>query len=427
MTTPPPPTGLPPHLQAPLFRTRGRSRQQRRLLRPLLAGLLSLASAASAADEPPRFALSGFGTFGLTRSDKDNYRFHSSNTQPSSMPGQNFDPSTDSVLGVQGTARLADKFDLTVQAVTRQAAGYDYTPHITWAYLHYRPTPALSLRAGRTTTPFFMFSDSLNVNYATPWLRPPAEVYSLNPFSDLDGVDALYRAPLGDMDLEIQGLAGQSAVLTRSASGRLRNARGIRVGLAGTGFSAQAGYTRTDLQLHWTDGLHAALGGQLAATGEIDAMNELSGIHSNAEFFSAGFQWEKNNWITIAEFAKRRVDRYISTAHAWYITVGHRIDAFTPYLTYANQTQDNPAFDAAVTAVHTPLVNLYNNSRNTAQHSLAIGSRWDVARNIALKGQIERITPAPHSRGLFPSGNLEDYYRPTTPVHLLSLSVDFVF
>ena len=54
MTTPPPPTGLPPHLQAPLFRTRGRSRQQRRLLRPLLAGLLSLASAASAADEPPR-------------------------------------------------------------------------------------------------------------------------------------------------------------------------------------------------------------------------------------------------------------------------------------------------------------------------------------------------------------------------------------
>jgi hypothetical protein len=57
------------------------------------------------------------------------------------MPGQNFDPSTDSVLGVQGTARLSDKFDLTVQAVSRQAAGYDYTPHITWAYLHYRPTP----------------------------------------------------------------------------------------------------------------------------------------------------------------------------------------------------------------------------------------------------------------------------------------------
>lgn len=402
--------------------------RDRRNLRPLLAAIaFSLAGSAAASDEPPRFALSGFGTFGLTRSDKDNYRFHSSSTQPSTMPGQNFDPSTDSVLGVQGTARLSDKFDLTVQAVSRQAAGYDYTPHITWAYLHYRPIQSVSVRAGRTTTPFFMFSDSLNVNYATPWLRPPAEVYSLNPFSDLDGVDVLYRTPLGDMDMEIQGLVGQSAVLTRSASGRLRNARALRVGLAGTGFSAQAGYTRTDLHLNWTDGFHQALRGQLLAAGEAAAADELSGTHANAEFFSAGFQWEKNNWITIAEFAKRRVDRYISTAHGWYVTVGHRIDAFTPYVTYANQNQDTPAFCTPVPAIHAPLVGIYNNSRNTAQHTVAFGTRWDVARSIALKGQIERITPAPQSRGLFPSDTLADYLRPTTPVHVLSLSVDFVF
>ena len=50
----------------------------------------------------------------------------------------------------------------------------------------------------------------------------------------------------------------------------------------------------------------------------------------------------RGSWLA-PEFAKRKVDRYISTAHGWYITVGHRIDAFTPYLTYANQTQDNPA------------------------------------------------------------------------------------
>ncbi len=401
---------------------------RRRNLGPHLAAILfSLAGSVAASDEPPRFALSGFGTFGLTRSDKDNYRFHSSSTQPSTMPGQNFDPSTDSVLGVQGTARLSDNFDLTVQAVSRQAAGYDYTPHITWAYMHYRPTPTLSLRAGRTTTPFFMFSDSLNVNYATPWLRPPAEVYSLNPFADLDGVDAIYRAPLGQMDLEIQGLVGQSAVLTRSAYGRLRNARALRVGLASTGFSVQAGYTRTDLHLNWTDGGHDSLRRQLIAAGEANAADELSGTHASAEFFSAGFQWEKNNWITIAEFAKRKVDRYISTAHGWYITVGHRIDAFTPYITYANQSEDTPAFHTPVPAILAPRVGIYNNSRNTAQHTLAFGTRWDVARSIALKGQIERITPAQQSRGLFPSDSLADYLRPTSPVHVLSFSVDFVF
>lgn len=410
----------------PAFQTRP-LRTGKRVLTLVASLAVAATPGAFASDSPPAFTLSGFGTLGFTRSDKDNYRFHSSSTQSSTMPGQSFDPSIDSVLGLQGTAQLHDRVDFTLQAVSRQSAGDDYIPHVTWAFLHYRATPTLSFRAGRTTTPFFMFSDSLNVNYATPWLRPPAEVYSLNPFSDLDGVDMLYHTSAGSMDLEIQGLAGQSAVGTRSASGRLRNTRAIRIGLSGNGLTLQAGYTHTDLHLSWMDGAYRALRAQLAASGETEAIDELSGQDGKAEFYSAGFQWEKNNWIVIGEYAKRSVSRYISTAHAWYLTVGHRLDTFTPYLTYANQTEDQPAFRADVSPAHASLVGIYNDSRNTAQQSLAVGVRWDVARNIALKGQIERVTPAPHSRGLFPSDTLADYLRPATPVHMLSFSADFVF
>ena len=80
-----------------------------------------------------------------------------------------------------------------------------------------------------------------------------------------------------------------------------------------------------------------------------------------------------------------RSTAYISTAHGWYLTVGHRIDAFTPYVTYANQNQD-PRLCTPVPAIHAPLVGIYNNSRNTAQHP-AFGTRWDVARSIALKAR----------------------------------------
>ena len=267
--------------------------------------LLALAAGSAAADAPTRFALSGFGTLGVVRSDKDDYHFRSSGTQSANSPGQNFDPSVDSVLGIQGTGRLHDQLDLTVQAISRQATGYNYTPHITWAYLRYRATPALTVRVGRTTTPFFMFSDSLNLNYATPWVRPPSEVYNLNPFSDLDGIDLLYRIPLGEMDLEIQGLFGNSAVSARSASTRLKNAKGINFGLVGSGFSAHAGYARTRLELQWDDGFYRALSNLLTALDEKAALAELSGTKGTTEFFSAGFQWEKNNWLTIAEFAKR--------------------------------------------------------------------------------------------------------------------------
>jgi len=394
-----------------------------------LAALLaaSLCCAAAAANEPPRFALSGFGTVGVARSDKDDYRFHSSSTQDSVSPGQNFDATADTVLGLQGTGQLNDQFDLTVQAISRQAVGYNYTPHVTWAYLNYRASPALTFRVGRTTTPFFMFSDSLNVNYATPWLRPPVEVYSLNPFSDLDGIDMLYRIPVGAMDLEVQGLFGNSTLKARSASGRLSNATGIRVGLAGSGFSAQAGYTRTDLELHWDDGLYQFLNNQFGLLGQTGAQAELSGKRGHARFFSAGLQWEKNNWITVAEYARRTVDRYINSAHAWYLTVGHRFGNLTPYAMYSQQRQDTAAFAHDTAPALAPLVDFYNTTRNTAQQTTALGLRWDVARNIAIKGQVERINVAPHSRGMFTPESAAAAFKPVPPIHVLSLSVDFVF
>ena len=385
--------------------------------------LLALAAGSAAADAPPPFALSGFGTLGVVRSDKDDYHFRSSGTQSANSPGQNFDPSVDSVLGIQGTGRLHDQLDLTVQAISRQATGYNYTPHITWAYLRYRATPALTVRVGRTTTPFFMFSDSLNVNFATPWVRPPPEVYNLNPFSDLDGIDLLYRIPVGEMDLEIQGFFGNSAVSARSASARLKNAKGINFGLVGSGFSAHAGYARTRLELQWDANFSQALTRLLNAVDENAAPAELSGTKGTTEFFSAGFQWERNNWLIIAEFAKRRVDRYINSAHAWYVTTGYHFNNLTPYATYSQQIQDSPASEARLKPTLMPLLD----PRNNAQQGVALGVRWDIARNIALKSQIERIDAAPGSRGMFPSDVAADYLKPASPVHVFSMSVDFVF
>lgn len=391
------------------------------LVAPLLVALVG---SATAADEPARFSLSGFGTLGVVRSDKDDFHFRSSTAQSSSSPGQNFDATTDSVLGVQGTARLHDQLDATVQAVTRQTVDYEYTPRISWAYLRYRATPELTFRAGRTTTPFFMFSDSLNLNYITPWVRPPVEVYSLNPFSALDGIDLLYRIPVGTLDLEVQALYGDSHVSIPRGSAKLTSAKGLKLALAGSGLNLQAGYARTDLQVHWGDELFHYLNTTLPP----NLAQNMSGNEGHAQFFSAGLQWEKDNWLVIAEYAKRKVDRYINTSHAWYVTAGYRFGEFTPFFTYAQQTQDTPANDVTLPPAQAPLMNIFNASRNNAQKSVALGMRLDVARNVALKGQLERIYPGPDGRGIFaPPDTPADYIKTTDPVHVLSLSVDFVF
>lgn len=392
----------------------------------IATALVALTSTLALADEPSRVTLSGFGTLGLVRSDKDDFRYRSSTTQYTGA-GHHFDASIDSVIGAQGSVRLAERLDVTAQAITRKTPYDDYAPQITWAYLRYRATPTLTIRLGRTTTPFFMFSDSLNLNYITPWVRSPVEVYSLNPFSELNGIDMLYRAPLGAMDLEVQGFYGNSDLSAPATTNKLKDATGIKVALAGSGINLQAGYTRAHLEMQRSDTFLRTVTAALTASGDGHVVSDLTGSDGQAEFFSAGFQWEKGNWLTIAEYVKRKTNRYIGSSHAWYVTTGYRFGQLTPYATFAQQTEDSPITSASVAPSVTPLIDLFNATRNNAQKTISIGLRWDIARNTALKGQVERISPGPHGHGIFAPTTPAAYLRPSDPVHVLALSVDFVF
>ncbi len=73
------------------------------------------------------------------------------------------------------------------------------------------------------------------------------------------------------------------------------------------------------------------------------------------------------------------------------------------------------------------LLSLFNAMRNKSQSSLALGARWDVARNVAVKTQVERIQPGPGGLGIFANDNFRDVVDPGGPVHVLSISADFVF
>ncbi|MDD3353183.1 hypothetical protein [Zoogloea sp.] len=390
--------------------------------------LLLVSSCALADTAAPRYDLTGFATLGVVRSDRDDYRFRSNLLQDSGA-GSTLDPSVDSVFGLQGTGRISDTLDFTVQAVTRKQPGDTYTPQITWAFLRYRITPALTLRTGRTRTPFFMFSDALNVNYITPWVRPPIEVYALNLFSELDGGDLLYRYTLLDTALELQAMMGNSAVTIREGSSHMRNTRGLKLSLARGNLNLQFTHARAQVHVLWRDPFTQFLRTQFEASGNAGVMDELSGEKGKARFSSAGFQWEEGNWLAIGEYVQRRADRYMPDAHGWYFAGGHRSGPLMPYFTIARQTQDGPVSAAELADPRLAgLLRTFNASRNKAQASLALGARWDAARNLALKAQLERIKPAGESRGSFlTEAATTNYQIPPDTVHVLSVSLDFVF
>ena len=89
----------------------------------------------------------------------------------------------DSRVGAQLNARFSPQVSAIVQVTSEQRYDGTYRPEVEWANIKYDVTPDFSIRAGRTVLPSFMVSDYRKVGYATPWVRPPVEVYSLMPLT----------------------------------------------------------------------------------------------------------------------------------------------------------------------------------------------------------------------------------------------------
>lgn len=111
----------------------------------------------------------------------------------------------DTVLGLQMRAPLSDKVSATGQMVSRGRDSYDVD--MAWAYLSYEASEELTWRIGRFRTPFYLYSDYLEVSYAYHWISPPTDVYSL-PADSIDGVDLVYQTPLGNADFTAQAYGG---------------------------------------------------------------------------------------------------------------------------------------------------------------------------------------------------------------------------
>ena len=90
------------------------------------------------------------------------------------------------LLGLQVSGKISDKLTATAQFIAR--SGDNYSLNSEWAYLTWQVSDNTKVRAGRLRTPFYMFSDSLDVGYSYAWIIPPQEVYSV-PFNNVDGID----------------------------------------------------------------------------------------------------------------------------------------------------------------------------------------------------------------------------------------------
>ncbi|QBF84453.1 porin [Shewanella maritima] len=310
-----------------------------------------------------KFSFNGFISVAYTTSDND-AGYNNSST------GADF--TEDSKLGFQGTFKISDQTQAVMQLMTRGANDWDIEAE--WAYLSHRFDSGIQARAGKLRVPLFMYSDYLDVGYAQPFARPPKEVYDPVPFSSYTGGDLAYDVEFEDSTLTLQGFGGQSDVEDDLRKVDLNNILGANISWTDLTWTARAVYGQTKI-----DGV-LYLGDDVVPVSD-----------TTSKFIGLGGSYDNGNLLAVAEWTQVEIEGPLADNESGYLTLGYRINAFTPYVTAAYyKTTDNDE-----RAMLPPLAFAFDRERK----AYSAGLRWDAIDNVALKFDVTYLTDFGDSHG----------------------------
>lgn len=147
-------------------------------------------------------SVNGFGTIGATYMGGEERTFG-----PKDGIDEGVSYKEDTKLGAQVRYQATDNLSFASQAKV-EAINEEFKAKVSWAYGSYSINDALTVRAGRLSTPVYMKSDSLDVGYTYPWVRTPIEVYGQVPIQSFEGLDVLYSSEIFGHGVDFQAYAG---------------------------------------------------------------------------------------------------------------------------------------------------------------------------------------------------------------------------
>jgi len=158
--------------------------------------------------------------------------------------------------------------------------------------------------------------------------------------------------------------------------------------------------------------------------------------HKRLTLVNIGLNYAPGTWFLMAEAGRTNGHSFLGTTRSAYVGAGWRWRAFTSYATWASvhatgATSDPGLPVAALPPAPAPTAAALNAGLNALlatipqQTSAAAGLRWDLRTNMALKLQVDRVTPHDGSRGTLI--NQTPRFRSGHTVHVASVALDFVY
>lgn len=297
-----------------------------------------------------------------------------------------FDP--DTLFALQATSDLGEGLSATVQMLAR--GNDDYDVELEWGYLSYDINDEWRINAGKLRTPFFKYSDYLDVGYAYYWIRPPEAVYNI-PIQTFTGASVLYTTTLGDWDSVLQFSGGRNsgddlAVGEETANIEANNILGVSWELTYDWFSARAVYVGAELDIS-TPAVDGAIAGiRQAGLGAL--ASQLDAVEEDSSFIGFGISIDKNNVLFNAEWTEIELDEsFVGDQTSWYASLGYRVGKWTPHVTYEriDDTARNEVLALAPTPELQGLTTQLLGALVEESDSLTVGVRYDFHSSAALK------------------------------------------
>jgi hypothetical protein len=366
----------------------------------LLGFFSCIANAEAAETDMPKFTFGGFGSLGVNHSSMyyGDYTLDSTIPKGSSL-SEDWSTGNDSRIAAHMAAQFTPKVSAMLQVVSEYHAPNTYEPEIEWANVKYAFTPNAYIRVGRIALPTFLDSDNRDVGYTYVWVHPPLELYRQLSITHSDGVDAMYRADIGETVNSIKALLYGENTLERSS--------GKSISKDMWGIFDTIEYGPTTARIGYQERLSASQNSQTGVTGAWIRNSDLS----------VGVQYDPGNWFAISEWIQRKSTTNIT---AMYVSGGYRVNKFTPYLTYSQNSQGSflPGFPPPSSSA----IRLANRS----QSAISLGVRWDFMRNTDFKFQYDQVKLSDNSNGFLANvpANVNLY---GAKFHVISAVVDFIF
>ena len=109
-------------------------------------------------------------------------------------------------------------------------------------------------------------------------------------------------------------------------------------------------------------------------------------------FFGFGLSYDRNNWVAVTEYTNVKVkNSYMADRDAYFVSVGRRFDAVTPYISYE---KDDDTSKSAIYKAIPPQVPLLATVAGVVESQLAdrdtwsFGLRYDFHPSAAFKLQL---------------------------------------